>query len=290
MKILKILIILILGCLVVGTPGIYMAHFLGRQFKFQVQFFDIGQGDATLIRFENGQKMLVDCGPDKKILNKLGRAMSFFDTTIDYLVVTHFDLDHYGGCIDVVKRYQIKTIFTNGYHKPHDLYWNSWKELTDKEVGAVKVIGEYKQLQVANSMVEFMSPFVSLKFSSSTDKSNNHSIVFRLVSSSTHKTFLFTGDIEEAAEGELLKKYCADISSKENCPNMQATILKVPHHGSDTSSSKEFLTAVDPQEVIISVGAGNRFGHPSARVINRLERLGVEILRTDKKGDILISS
>jgi competence protein ComEC len=263
-----------------------MAHFLGRQFKFQVQFFDIGQGDATLIRFENGQKMLVDCGPDKKILNKLGRAMSFFDTTIDYLVVTHFDLDHYGGCTDVLSRYEVTTVITNGHNKPKDQYWNAWKQQLDNEHAEVKIISNWEERHIASTTLQFLAPFPELVFTSSTAKSNNYSIVFRLLTSSSPHSVLFTGDIEEPTERQLQEQYCMEVQNHDVCPLLRAQILKVPHHGSKNGLTKDFLEKIKPSLAIISVGKNNTFGHPGKLLLDLLNEQGVKYLRTDEHGTV----
>lgn len=255
---------------------------------FQVVFFDVGQGDAAFVRFGSGKKLLIDCGKDKSILNKLGQYVSFWDRTIDILLISHFDLDHYGGCVDVLKRYDVKTIVINEQEKQEDKYWGVWKRQLEQEQAKIKIIRELERWQFEDAALEFLSPFPSLNLASSTSKSNNFSIVFRLITSSSPHSFLFTGDIEEVVEKILIEKYCIN-SSVGNCPLLKADIIKIPHHGSDTSSSKEFLEAVDPRFAVISVGKYNTFGHPSLRVIKKIERIkNTTILRTDKKGDIIL--
>jgi competence protein ComEC len=214
----------------------------------KVRFFDIGQGDAALIQFNNGKKMLVDCGPDKKILNKLGKTLSFFDNTIDYLVITHFDLDHYGGCIDVVKRYNVKVLYTNGHTKPQDTYFKTWLATLDQEKADIRTVDSYQELTIASTTIQFLSPFENLIFTSSTAKGNNYSIVFRLQTNDPASSFLFTGDIEEVTEKQLLKKYCVVVF--RSCAQFKASILKIAHHGSDTSSSENFVQAVNPQKLL----------------------------------------
>src|SRR3989339_1296284 len=115
---------LLLFCLIVVLGLLaYVKLFDKKLYSFQIIFFNIGQGDSALIKFADGEKMLVDCGPDKTVLSKLGKFLSFYDRTIDYLVVSHFDLDHYGGCVDVLHRYDVKNIITNGDEKEYDSYW-----------------------------------------------------------------------------------------------------------------------------------------------------------------------
>lgn len=255
-------------------------HFLS------VTFFNVGQGDSSLIRFRDGEKMLVDCGPDKKVLQKLCKYLSTSDRTIDYMLITHFDLDHYGGCVDVLKRYDVKHIITNGYPKPSDSYWVSWNETAQKENADFKVINTRESWVIASTTLDFFSPNPHLILSPSEDTANNHSIVFRLADETQNVSILFSGDIEEPTEKQLIEEFCEP--SKSKCPALQASVLKVAHHGSDTSSSKNFLEAVHPEKAIISVGKFNKFGHPSLRVIRRLERFPVQVLRTDINDDIIL--
>lgn len=246
--------------------------------SFGVVFFDIGQGDSSLIRFENGQKMLVDCGPDKGVLFKLGKYLPFYDRTLDYLVITHFDLDHYGGCVDVLKRYQVKNIFINSDRKTDDFYYLEWEKQTRQENAAVKIMEYPSDLKIAKSHLEFLWPNKNLAKGFS---GNDNSIVFRLVHD--QNSFLFTGDMGVEAEKILLENYCS--SSPTDCEVLNSEVLKAGHHGSDTSSSDEFLRAINPSKAVISVGE-NSFGHPSLRVLSKLKRIGAEIFRTDEMGDV----
>ena len=252
----------------------------------QVIFFDIGQGDAALIKFADGEKMLVDCGADKKILAKLGTYLSFYDQEIDYLLITHFDLDHYGGCIDVLKRYQVKNIITNGQKKETDRYWQEWDKVRRSEQAKEYIISQPQVWQIAKAKLEFLNPDPSFKSSAISSKfdSNNESIVFRLAFASS--TVLFTGDMGEPIEKALLGKYCSlTLNIFKQCPKLAANILKIGHHGSDSSSNQNFIAAVQPLRAIISVGK-NKYGHPSWRVLKKLERAKAIILRTDEEGDV----
>ena len=227
--------------------------------------------------------MLVDCGPDKKILAKLGAALPFYDRTIDYVLATHPDLDHYGGCVDVLKNYNVKEIIINGHKKSNDPYWQAWdKAIKDEPNAVVKVMSNPEKWTIASSTLDFLSPDASLALGVAPADSNNYSIVFKLQSAST--SFLFTGDMEEPLEKALVQKYC---SSTSTCQALQADVLKVGHHGSGGSSGAEFLGLVQPKIAVISVGKNNHYGHPSLRVLKKLDRVGAETLRTDELGDII---
>lgn len=277
-------ILLITAIVLVLSLGLLLYFLIteSQKHEFKVTFFDVGQGDASLIQFINGQQMLVDCGPDKNILSRLGRALPFYDRSIDYLLVTHPDLDHYGGCIDVLKNYTIKQIIVNGHTKP-DSFWQTWEKTMQAEGAAVKIITDPQVWTIASSTLEFLSPDKDLALKTGTDDSNNYSIIFRLKNGDT--SFLFTADMELPLERALLEKYCIDISVF-NCPALEAGILKVGHHGSDTSSGEDFLRAVKAKEGVISNGKNNKYGHPSLRVLRKLERAGMGIIRTDTVGNI----
>ncbi|MDO8626675.1 MAG: MBL fold metallo-hydrolase [Candidatus Magasanikbacteria bacterium] len=285
--------------------------------KFRVTFFDVGQGDSSLINFGNDEKMLVDCGPDKTILFKLGRALPMFNKKIDYLLVTHPDLDHYGGCVEVLRRYQVGTIILNGQSKEYNPYWREFNATVEASRARQVVVNGFAKLEIASSTLEFLSPGEDLGLPLADAESNNYSIVFKLTAPSG-KTFLFTGDAEEPLEQVLIEKYCsvakppptppllrrgepsvttptiplplakgrARVGSSAGCPTLKSDILKVGHHGSNSSSGEDFLSKVNPRTAIISSGQKNKFGHPSPRVIKHLERAGANILRTDILGDI----
>ncbi|MBP6859578.1 MAG: MBL fold metallo-hydrolase [Candidatus Magasanikbacteria bacterium] len=278
-------ILLVAGIALVASLGLllYFVITKSQTRQFRVTFLDIGQGDATLIEFGNGKKMLVDCGKDRKILARLGTVLPFYDRTIDYVLATHPDLDHYGGCVDVLKNYTVKEIITNGNAKEYDPYWQEWDRAMKNEGAVIKIIDRPEVWVVASSTLEFLSPDPSLDLKVPADDSNNRSIVFRLKNGDS--SFLFTADMEMPLEAALLNKYCLSTSTF-SCPALEAHTLKVGHHGSDTSSGDDFLKAVQSKEAIISVGK-NTYGHPSLRVMRKLERAQMEILRTDMLGDII---
>lgn len=259
--------------LLVGLVGFfcYWQYFENKKHHFSVVFFAVGQGDSALINFSNGQKMLVDCGPDNIVLSKLGRWLPFYDRTIDYLVVTHPDLDHYGGCIDVARRYNIKNIIENGDTKDDD-YWRTWEKIKKSENVQNTIISAEKRLDFGTEQINFLFPTNTVQL-----EGNNRSLVFNLRSSGFG--VLFVGDAEYELEKRFIMSYPSSI--------LHVDYFKIGHHGSDSSTSDEWLSVVRPKVAIVSVGK-NSFGHPSLRVVRKLERNGVDIWRTDKKGDIII--
>lgn len=245
----------------------------------KITFLDVGQGDAAFVNFPDGEKMLVDCSLDARILAALGRVMPYYDKQIDYLVVTHPDMDHYGGCIDVLNRFQVKNIIYNGMKKEHDKAWQWFWDLVQKEGANYLELDNEKIFDIAGSTIDFLYPNKPVSDLIKTDlyknyNGNNLSIVFTL--NYFNHQVLFTGDAESGLEKYLLDTYGEKLKSD---------ILKVGHHGSSGSSSKEFLDIIKPIYSIISVGS-NKYGHPTTRVLKRLERVGAKILRTDELKDV----
>jgi len=244
--------------------------------KLHVVFFDVGEGDAIFIETPGGQQFLIDGGPSPTtLIGALGRTMPFWDRSIDLIILTHADEDHIAGLIPILERYHVGHVLDSGYEHDNPMY-ERWLELIEERdipnylarAGMRIATGDGVELVVLHPGPKLM------RYTES--DSNNNSVVTRLVMGQV--SFLLPGDIEEAAERVLV------ASGQE----LTSTVLKVPHHGSNTSSSVAFLKAVDPRLAIISVGADNRFGHPSPRVLERLEKLvGKErILRTDEDGTI----
>ncbi len=285
-------LIIILGCLL--TTAVYIAQgSIARPHHFKVTFLDVGQGDSALIQFANGQKMLVDCGANKGVLARLSDVLPFYDRAIDYVLATHPDLDHYGGCIDVIKRYRVSHIITNGRAKPGDPYWEEWQRSIEASGAEISEITAESTWVIASSTLHFLSPDSTLPLKVAGDDSNNFSIVFKLTAD-TGQTFLFTGDMEVPLETALINRYCSDLvtstvfAKSEPCAALQSAILKVGHHGSNSSSGLNLLEAVRPRLGLVSVGVKNRYGHPSLRVLKRLERAGMVIRRTDQEGSIVV--
>ncbi len=266
--------------------GAFIAH--SKQ-GFYVDFLDVGQGDATFITLPSGKRILIDCGPDRRVLAEVGRLLPWYDRSIDFLVITHPDSDHYAGCQGIVERYAVHAVIING----HDKDDAAWKELLrsfEERAIPLAAVTAPDVWEIDGYAFEILSPHP--RFSGESADSNNSSIVFRLVDPERKPLVLFTGDAEAPLEQFLLTTYCntdpaTSVTStvkQFSCPKLSAPILKVGHHGSDTSSSEDFIAAVAPREAIISAGEQNRFGHPSRRVLRRLERAGIPVWRTDEAG------
>ncbi len=244
--------------------------------KLVVKMLDIGQGDALLIRSPE-QTILVDSGDvDKREeLVKLLRAEKVSE--IDKLITTHPHADHLGGAYALLKNFTVKEALDNGQPTTNKTYQTYLKLLKEKKVA-------YKTLR-AGDKVDFGGG-ASLEVFNPTDGDvkkggdlNNNSIVGKL----TYGKFsmLLTGDCEANREKVLMEKYGQSL---------QADVLKAPHHGSKTSSNRNFLKLVAPKDVLISCGAGNDYGHPHKETLNKYKDLKLNIYRTDKDGTITVET
>jgi len=242
---------------------------------FEVCFLDIGQGDSFFIETSQGHQILIDGGPDNTLTKKLEQRMPFWDKTIDLIVLTHSDKDHLFGFLEVLKNYEVENILWTGA-KGTSLLFEQWQEAIENE-GAEIWIAE-KGLIVSlpdERRFEILYPFESLE-GREVSAMNDTSIVMML--NTEVEKILFTGDISKKIEHLLVE---------QGIP-LKAEILKVPHHGSKTSSSEEFLEAVEPNLAVISVGRDNSYGHPSAIVLSRFEESGIKVLQTSKEKDICL--
>jgi len=243
--------------------------------NLEVDFLDVGQGDAILIKSPFGQNILIDGGPDGSVLEELSDNLPFWDRQIDLMILTHPHDDHVTGLIDVLKRYKVKKILFTGvvHDAPNYLEWLS--EVKQKKI-SLMIIDRPQTIKLGEDCnLEILFPLDSL-VGREVENLNNSSIVARLVQSD--KKFLFMGDAEVEEENALL------ASGVE----LSAQVLKVGHHGSDTSTSEGFLRAVKAERAIIEVGEDNDFGHPNLRILKRLERIGAKTFRTDLEGTIKI--
>jgi competence protein ComEC len=245
--------------------------------KMVVNYFDVGQGDSIFIKTPNNQKILIDGGPDNTVLAKLGKSLPFYDKKIDLVILTHPHADHLVGLIEVLKRYKVKKILSTGVLHTTPEY-TAWLE----EIKRQKILLEIAVAgQVFNfgseTKLEILYPFESLG-GQSVDDLNDTSIVSKLTFK--NNTFLFMGDAETEVEEKLIASGA----------DLRADILKIGHHGSKNATTEEFLNKVNPKSAVISVGASNKFGHPSGLVINRLKRKEINISRTDIEGDIRLLS
>ncbi|OGD44863.1 hypothetical protein A3J02_02950 [Candidatus Azambacteria bacterium RIFCSPLOWO2_02_FULL_46_11] len=244
-----------------------------------VNYLDVGQGDAIFIQTPAGNQVLVDGGPNSIILSRLGRLMPFYDRSIDLMILTHPQLDHMAGLIEVAKRYKIGRILTTGvlYNSPA---FAEWQKVIEEKNIPVTIAKKGQKIRLGSGVYfEILHPEKDLAGKYYSGDVNNASIVGRL--SFGKNSFLLTGDIEAPVEIGL---------AAENGANLASDVLKVAHHGSKTSSSEEFLKAVGPKIAVIQVGRKNSYGHPTREVLTRLGQFGTQIFRNDINGTVEILS
>jgi competence protein ComEC len=236
--------------------------------RLHVIFCDVGQGDATLIVYRRTQ-ILVDGGPDQKVLQCLDQNLPFYDRRLEMVVLTHSEDDHQTGLIDVLERYDVRYFVSNGLNNSSATFSELEKTKKGKKVLPV-LIKTGDQIKIGSLHFSVLWP---PKGYPQTKELNDSSVVLNL----SFRSFdvLLPGDISEKIEKSL------DATKAE--------VLKVAHHGSRFSTSQAFLEMIQPKLAVICVGQ-NHFGHPTQEVLNRLKEAGVKILRTDKTGEIEIVS
>lgn len=261
-----------LTILFIGTVFIWSAVFARVADNIlEVHFFSVGQGDSIFVETPNKKQILIDGGPDKTVLEKLNQTMPIYDRKIDLLVLTHPDADHVTGLVDVVNYYQIGRILTSGFERDTAVY-RRWRDLISEKNIPITIAQAGQRVVLGGGIVLEVvwpeQPLTGIK------SANNASIVGKLIYGQSE--FLLTGDIEKKIENILLKRNW----------NLKSDILKVPHHGSKSSSSYNFVKAIEPQIAVISVGENNRYKHPHKDVLERFKNMSV--FRADKNGDIII--
>jgi competence protein ComEC len=239
--------------------------------RLHVAFLDVGQGDAIFITTPGGRQILIDGGPSATTtLWEMGQHMPFWDRSLDVVVNTHPEADHLTGLPEVLKRYQVSQIMLPDVDNDTSLY-AAWQRAMTDEGAAVVPARAGARLSLGDGVwAEVLHPGAVPAGSNL----NDHSVVLRV--GMGRVSFLLPGDIEADVE----RKLATDDST------LGATVLKAPHHGSNTSSCEPFLRAVDPQVAVVSVGADNHFGHPAPEVLARYAERGIPVLRTDELGTI----
>jgi competence protein ComEC len=247
----------------------------GQKF-LAVDFFSVGQGDSEFVITPGGGQILVDGGPDSSVLEKLGKAMPFWDRTIDLVILSHPEKDHLAGLIEVLKRYKVENILWSGIVRDTAEY-QEWVGGIKKEGAKIVIAQAGEKIKIGKLEIDVLNPSESLEGQELKD-SNDSSVVVKLIYG--QNSFLFTGDISEKVEQSLA----------QNLSEIDSDVLKVAHHGSKCSSSDGFIKDVSPQIAVIEVGKDNSYGHPTQEVLDRLLNYGINILRTDQNGDIKIIS
>jgi competence protein ComEC len=263
---------------VVGIATWAMPFFVtgsALQPNLTVTFLNIGQGDSILIETPDGVQALVDGGPDAAVLGELAAALPLFDRSLDLVLGTHPDKDHIGGLVDVLHRYKVSTIITTENTGETLTAFNYRKALTQEGADVVMArAGQVYQLGASTTLVIF-SPVSD----PSMLESNTASIVAQVRYGST--TIMLTGDAPSSIERYLVDAYGTQL---------QSDVLKLGHHGSKTSSSDEFLSAVNPKFAAVSAGKNNTYGHPALETVARVNAHNIPIVSTIEQGRITFAS
>lgn len=242
--------------------------------RTKIIFCDVGQGDAAYIRIKNKTDILIDAGPNQKVLECLGKYMPFYDRTIEYAILSHPQIDHFGGFINVLDHYQIKSFYTTPLVSQSKSFTTLNNQLQQHRI-KVHFLTAHDHLIIQKDIVTIFWPKKELISNQITEEEMND---FSLILSFQENDFtaLFTGDASPFA-----------LNGLEEQPVSHVSVLKIPHHGSKYGLTKNFLQLANPQVGVISVGKNNSYGHPTKEILDMLKASKTKILRTDEKGDIV---
>jgi len=264
------------GALALGAVLTWAAVASQPDGQLHIYFLDVGQGDAIFIRSPSGKQILVDGGPDSPtLLSAVGQRMPFYDRRLDAVLATHDDQDHVAGLFAALEHYRVDLALDPGF--------DAGSEQGQRWLAELVQAGARRQAAVAGTSLA-LSDGVRIDILHPPEKAgqalqgNDRSAVARLVYGEC--SVLLMGDLEKAGEDYLL-------DSKQP---LASGILKLSHHGAAAGTSPALLDAVAPGLAVISVGAGNGFGHPAPATLRRLEERGIPVWRTDQAGEIEIIS
>jgi competence protein ComEC len=261
--------------------------------RLHVDFLDVGQGDSALVTFPDGATMLIDGGGRIEYKNDevdggfvsdapgIGEAVVspvLWDkgySRIDYVLATHADADHMQGLVDVVKNFRIDDVLI-GRQPKDDPEFRAFDDVVMQRRIPIDLISRGKIMKIGGATVEVLYPVGDSSPNAASD--NDHSVVIRITFG--NRAFLLTGDIESDAERQILT----------SGGTLRADVVKVPHHGSRTSSTSEFIDATGAEYAVISVGRHSRFGHPHKEVVDRWFASGAKVMTTGERGMISVST
>lgn len=239
--------------------------------NLEIYFLDVGQGDSSLI-IDGDMVMLVDGGEKEEAEFIIGFLKKLGIEKIDYMVATHPHSDHIGSLAEIINYFPVDNIILPEITHTSKTYENLILSISENNVNAI-FPDVYDTFTLDNASFTILGPEPNRH-----DDLNDNSIVFKL--DYGNSSFMFTGDAEKAEEEDILSLNT----------NLGSDVLKVGHHGSNTSTSKEFLDRVNPSIAIISCGKDNSYGHPNEEIMNLLSERNINIFRTDTDGTIKVIS
>lgn len=272
--------------LTIGVSILLIVNFTDvYQDRMRINFIDVGQGDSCLIGYK-GTNIMIDSGGSLS-KNKDGKSYDIGEnvlnnyllnrgiTRLDYIMASHFDEDHSQGFVFLLKNMKVKNVIISEQYKTSSIY-EQFKQICKKQNIQIIYVKSGDEIRIKDLAFKILHP-KSKENQISENPLNNNAIVCMV--KYKNRRILFTGDIEKVAENEMVKEYTNGL---------KADILKVGHHGSKTSTTKEFLDLINPSVALIGVGQNNKFGHPNEDVIKRLEEKNIQIYRTDEMGEISV--
>ncbi len=257
------------------TFFVWYAVFAESRQGLEVDFLDVGQGDAIFIQAPNGNQVLVDGGPNNAVLRELSKVMPFYDRSIDMIIESHPDSDHINGLVEVLRRYKTDLVMEPGVESENVAYQELKNLIREKNI---QYVFARRGMRISLDDGLYLDILFPDRDVSGWD-TNNASIVAKLVYA--NNSFLLTGDSPDKIE-----KFLVSLDGNR----LGSNVLKVSHHGSRTSTSEMFLGYVKPDYAVIYVGKDNKYGHPHQEILDRLSQFQIPILRTDEKGTIKIKS
>lgn len=273
----KIALISLVILILFSVSFLFMSSSGGHNGRLFISFLNIGQGDAIYIEAPNGRQIMVDGGPDKIVLRELAKVIPSFDRSIDAVLITNPDKDHIGGFINIMQKYKVDNIIEPGTISPSDTY--KTVENLAEEDGLQKTIARRGMNIMLDKEHNIYLHILFPDRDVSELATNDGSIVAKLVYGDT--SVLLQGDSPQNIE-----KYLLTLNPSE----LDTDILKTGHHGSRTSTNKEYVEAASPDYAVISCGVDNKYGHPHKETLDTLNDLNVPILRTDTMGRISFES
>lgn len=256
--------------------------------KLHLIFCNVGQGDAILI-IQGQNQILVDGGPNDKVLGCLSKHMPFWDRELETIILTHPESDHLTGIVSVIERYNVKHLITNSLVAETAVFSKFKEEVTVKKIPVYSPKSGDK-IKISNLTIKILFP-LEKSGDEIVWKTNDQSQVLGAVYRGNFNQTAIVSELEYGQFKALLTADTGIDQEKQFEPELETVnVLKVAHHGSKTSTSDEFLARARPSLAVISVGAGNRYGHPTSEVLSRLKAIGAKIYRTDLNGEVEIVS
>jgi len=273
-NIVVLFLVLLLSCFSLFNLNISGQENVLSSSNLKVHFIDVGQGDSMLIQCPNGSDILVDAGVPTEGPTVVDYLKDQGVSTLYAIVETHPHEDHIGGLSNVINSFTVKNVYTTKATSTTKTYTNLQNLIKDKNLPVTNITYGVTIPADTSVSMTILSP-IRTSYSDLNDWSGVLKVQYGDVS------FLLMGDASTNVEGDLLSK-CKD--------RLPSTVLKVGHHGSNTSTSSSFLDAVKPRYAVIEVGKDNPYGHPTSAALNRLSDANVKVFRTDLDGTIVFTT